>query len=262
MNNTTRSQRDTGRGIVLLLGLLLACATTAGAASDAPMVPGEDGVTLPQKIRDVLPDYPLGAQRTRKEGTVKLRFVVLDDGNVDEVEVIESSNPGNGFEEAAQRAVRHWRYAPAMHDGEPVDVTMEIRVEFSPEEVLQQKRWHQIEEGLKAVARDGIYTEGAHVAGEDGVTYPVAVRQKKALYPHGARIRGIRTSVVLLALVDAEGHVTDIPLGHSQNNDYPFKEAAMQSVREWRFQPATNDGQPVAAYHWVRVDFPSRSQQP
>ena len=261
MSRTTRTRRDSASGIALLLGLLFAGAgaATTGTATDSPMVPGEDGVTLPQKIRDVVPDYPMGASRSRKEGVVRLRYVVRQDGDVDAVEVIESSNPGNGFEEAAQRAVRHWRYAPAMHDGQPVDVTMEISVEFSPEEVLEQKRWRQIEEGLKALARAQVYPEGAHIAGEDGVTWPVATGQKKALYPHGARVRGIRSSVVLLALIDEEGGVADIPLGHSQNNDFPFKEAAVDSVREWRFRPATLDGQPVAAYHWIRIDFPSRA---
>jgi TonB family protein len=264
MSCTTRTRRESARGIALLLGLLLTGtgAATTGAATDSPMVPGKDGVTVPQKIRDDLPDYPMGASRLRTEGSVRLRFVVREDGKVDEVEVIDSSNPGNGFEEAARKAIRNWRYAPAMRDGKPVDVFMEISVEFSPEEVLEQKRWHQLEEGLKAYASAEIYPEGAHVAGEDGVTWPVATGQKKAIYPHGARVRGIQCSVTLLVLIDEEGGVADIPLGHSQNNDFPFKEAAMDSVRGWQFRPATLDGQPVAAYHWVRIHFPSRAARP
>ena len=264
MSRTTRTPRDSASGIALLLGLLFASAgaATTGTATDSPMVPGEDGVTSPQKIRNVLPDYPMGASRTRKEGVVRLRYVVRQDGDVDAVEVIDASNPGNGFEEAAQRAIRNWHYAPAMHDGKPVDVIMEISVEFSPEEVLEQKRWHQIEEGLKTLARAQVYPEGAHVAGEDGVTWPVATKQKKAIYPHGARVRRIQSSVTLLLLIDEEGGVAHIPLGHSQNNDFPFKEAAMSSVREWRFRPATVDGQPVAAYHWIRINFPSRAGGP
>jgi TonB family protein len=264
MSRTTRTRRDPAAWIALLLGLLLAGAgaATTGATTDPPRVPGEDGVTFPQKIKNVLPDYPMGASRTRKEGAVNLRFVVRQDGDVDAVEVIDSSNPGNGFEEAAQKAIRNWRYAPAMHDGKPVDVTMEISVEFSPEEVLEQKRWHQIEEGLKALARAQVYPEGAHIAGEDGVTWPVATKQKKAIYPHGARVRRIESGVTLLLLIDEEGGVADIPLGHSQNNDYPFKEAAMDSVREWRFRPATLDGQPVATYHWILIHFPSQAGKP
>jgi protein TonB len=272
MSHTSRTGHNSAAGLALLIGLLLAAAgaiatatataTATETATDVPLVPGEDGVTLPQKIRNVLPDYPMGASRTRTEGAVRLRFVVRRDGNVDAVEVIDSSNPGNGFEEAARKAVRNWRYAPAMRAGKPVDVTLEISVEFSPEEVLEQKRWHQIEEGLRAYARAEIFREGAHVAGEDGVSWPVATEQKKAVYPHGARIRGVNSSVVLLALIDENGDVADIPLSHSQNNDFPFKEAAMDSVRGWHFRPATLEGKPVAAYHWIRIHFPTRAGRP
>jgi TonB family protein len=43
------------------------------------------------------------------------------DGSVGVVEVMESSNPRLGFEDAAMEAIKQWRFEPARENGEPVD---------------------------------------------------------------------------------------------------------------------------------------------
>jgi TonB family protein len=249
-----------GLGAVLTLGLAPTFTSAAGDAGRARLVPGRDGVTRPQKVKNALPGYPLSAQRRRVEGTVALQYVVLADGTVGEVEVTESTNPGHGFEEAAVKAVRRWRFAPGMLDGRPVDVLLEVTVQFSPEELLEQRRWQRVEEGLRALAEAEVFSDGALVAGKNGVSWPVAVKQRSPAYPHGARLHRITSRVILLVLISDSGEVVEIPLAHAQQTDYPFKKAALDAVQRWRFQPATKDGRAVSAYHWIRIRIPSESR--
>jgi TonB family protein len=204
----------------------------------------------------------MGAQRDGLSGSVHLAYTVTSAGVVQDVEVLSSTNPGRGFDEAAKRAVENWVYAPAMHKGRPVAVRMEVTVEFSPEEKLEQERWKQIELGLAKLAAAQIYPDGAHVAGQNGVSYPAAVKQPGTVYPTGAKIRRLTSRVILLVILDVNGQVVGIPLSRAEETAYPFREAAEEAVRRWRFTPALKEGAPVTAYHWVRLDIPPAEKGP
>ena len=97
--------------------------------------------------------------------------------------------------------------------------------------------------------------------GEEGepepVVAPVVVppRLKQfvhAQYPEGAAEDGREAAVDLLVVVDVEGKVSEITL--QQGAGPAFDEAAMTAVRQFEFEPATIDGQPVA----VRIGYTYR----
>jgi len=69
----------------------------------------------------IAPDYPPAARAAGFEGDVTVAAVVNTDGSVGAVEVIDSSSPNLGFEEAAMAAIRQWNFEPARLDGEAVD---------------------------------------------------------------------------------------------------------------------------------------------
>jgi len=94
-----------------------------------------DGVTVPELIAQaqVDPVYPEGARRSKIEGKVILQAVILADGSVDELTVLQSTAPGQGFEEAALAAVKQWRYRPATKDGQPVPVQFTVVIDFALE---------------------------------------------------------------------------------------------------------------------------------
>ena len=50
------------------------------------------------------------------------------DGSVGGVKVLHGL--GAGLNDRATQAVRQWRFAPAQHLGTPVDVVVEVAVEF------------------------------------------------------------------------------------------------------------------------------------
>jgi len=97
-----------------------------------PLVAGAEGVSLPVLLAEskLKPDYPELARVARIQGRVILQAIVLKDGTVGELEILNCNRPGMGFEEAAVSAVAQWRYKPAMQGSKPVDVYFTVRVDF------------------------------------------------------------------------------------------------------------------------------------
>jgi protein TonB len=75
------------------------------------------------------PLYPLKAKRQGIEGWVRIRFLVNEDGGVEEVTVVESRPPGV-FEQAVKGSVSRWRFQPGLVDGIPVRTQAETTIRF------------------------------------------------------------------------------------------------------------------------------------
>ena len=100
---------------------------TGGGTGGGPYRPGS-GITPPQVVREVRPDYTEEARRQGIEGDVVLEIVVKDDGSVGDVRIIKGL--GGGLDRRAVDAVRQWRFSPARRLGVAVDVMVEVAVEF------------------------------------------------------------------------------------------------------------------------------------
>ncbi len=96
-----------------------------------PLVPGMAGVTEPELIERVEPDYPEVARRARVQGRVILQAVIHKDGTVGQVTVLHDPAPHLGLSDEAVSAVRQWRYRPGMQQGRPVDVYFTVVVDFT-----------------------------------------------------------------------------------------------------------------------------------
>ncbi|WP_338863602.1 TonB family protein [Myxococcus stipitatus] len=73
------------------------------------------------------PEFPQEARAAGREGMVVLKLVVTVRGEVRDVTVMRGEEP---FASAALRAVRTWRYQPAMLEGQPVAVYRVVKVPF------------------------------------------------------------------------------------------------------------------------------------
>jgi TonB family protein len=89
---------------------------------------GGSGIEPPRLLREVKADYTEEARQRRIAGDVILEIVVRQDGSVGEVKVLQGL--GSGLNERAVQAVRQWRFAAARRQGAPVDVIVEVAVEF------------------------------------------------------------------------------------------------------------------------------------
>jgi len=101
---------------------------TGGGAGGGPFRPGS-GIDPPRLLREVKAQYTDEARRRGVTGDVILEIVIRSDGTVGDIRVLRGL--GAGLDERAAGAVRSWRFAPARRFGEPVDVIVEVAVEFS-----------------------------------------------------------------------------------------------------------------------------------
>ena len=102
-------------------------AGTGGGNGGGVYQPGA-GIDPPTVVREVRPIYTDEARRQRIEGDVILEIVVRSDGSVGTIKVRRSR--GGGLDQRAIDAVRQWRFNPARRHGAPVDVAVEVAVEF------------------------------------------------------------------------------------------------------------------------------------
>lgn len=86
------------------------------------------GVSAPQVIHSVQPEFTEQARQANYEGTVSIQLIVDSQGNPQDVRVVR--HLGNGLDEKAIEAVKQYRFRPAMYQGHPVSVQMVIEVDF------------------------------------------------------------------------------------------------------------------------------------
>ena len=86
------------------------------------------GVSAPQLIYRVEPEYTEEARKAKYQGTVMIYCVVDIHGAVRDIRVIRSL--GLGLDEKAVEAVLQWKFKPGMKDGRPVPVSAQIEVTF------------------------------------------------------------------------------------------------------------------------------------
>jgi protein TonB len=81
---------------------------------------------------------------------------------------------------------------------------------------------------------------------------PRATKVTRPEYPPEALEKGIEGTVVVEMTIDVEGRVVDPSVAKSVEG---LDEAALECVREWRFKPATKDGEAVPATARAPVTF-------
>jgi protein TonB len=101
---------------------------TGGGAGGGPYRPGS-GVEPPRLLREVKAQYTEDARTRGVTGDVVLEIVIRSDGSVGDVKVLRGL--GFGLDDRAVAAVRNWKFSPARRLGTPVDVIVEVEVEFS-----------------------------------------------------------------------------------------------------------------------------------
>jgi len=86
------------------------------------------GVMAGMIVLKTQPVYPPIAKAARQSGTVVLQATISKTGAIENLHVI--SGPAM-LQQAAQDAVRQWRYRPYLLNGEPVEVETTVNVIFT-----------------------------------------------------------------------------------------------------------------------------------
>jgi TonB family protein len=178
----------------------------------------------------VLPEYPEAARKAGIEGEVMLEVTVDRSGKVADVSVERGVPDHRELDKSAEEAIRQWRFEPATRDGEPFKTSIKIPVKFSLDDDKQQP---------------------------NADTMPVLVPGfiRKPVYPEDARKAGIEGKIVLEVTVCKDGTVGSAEIVEGVPEYPSLGRSAIEAVSQWRFKPATKDGEPVEVGVKVPLEF-------
>lgn len=213
-------------------------------------------VVAPRPISVVTPEYPKEAKKKKIEGPVVLHTVVTLDGTLEDLTVV-NGNPI--LADAALEAVRQWRYQPSKINGEPVAAQHEIVITF-----VKDKTREGVYLGADDLSPDVPLEPPPDIAkrlaageffsgGGRDVTHPQLTYNLDPEYSETARRAKYQCTNVLSLIVGADGLPLSVwilkPCGEG------LDEKSIEAVQQWKFRPATKDGEPVAVFINVETSF-------
>jgi TonB family protein len=181
-----------------------------------------NGVTAPELVSKVDPQYSEEARLANINGTVRISLVVGEDGEARNVHALTS--PGLGLDEAAIAAVSKWRFKPGLKDGTPVPVSVDVEVSF------------------RLLTDPGAWSPSrVTFDSPEGTARPILTA---APYPPMYSAIGATGSVALSFDVASTGAATNLHI--IKSSDPASESEVIRIVRGWQFQPAVKDGRPVS----------------
>lgn len=222
---------------------------------------------VPTVTQKVAPVYPEAAKGHGVEAVVTVRVTVGTAGEVTNVEVVRTrltterditdpafwaSQPSKLFGQAAEDAVRQWRFDPGT-----ASRRFELPLHFGEEQMV-----------FVAIGRGG--PGGVHVEnGTPGVvTYSPsqtnrvrvggAIRQPRQVsrvapvYPPAAKDANVQGVVILELVIGTDGTVTQATVLRS----IPLlDQAALDAAAQWRYEPTLLNGAPVEVIMVATINF-------
>jgi len=98
----------------------------------------------------------------------------------------------------------------------------------------------------------GVYQPG------NGVGLPRLIRDVKPKYTSDAMRAKIQGTVLMQCVVRPDGSVTDVSVVRSLDPVFGLDQEAIIAARQWKFQPGTRMGQPVAVQITIEMQFSLR----
>ena len=117
---------------------------------------------------------------------------------------------------------------------------------------------------LRTARADGDPTLRPAGGGEGGVALdakgkdivpPRIVRQPRPDYPKALRLLEAGGAVVVSSIIGSDGRPRQPVVLDAQGGGPALKYVALDTLRQWRFEPAKLDGKPVPVYYVITVNF-------
>jgi TonB family protein len=207
----------------------------AGTPAVAGIVFDPSGARVPNAVVNVMNDYGVVRRVTATNDVGEFAFAVLPPDQY-QLEVI-----GPGFAAYHQRI----RLPGGDELHPPLNVLLQPGSMTESVEVTAKA-----EPGTRSATPSGpphrIRVGGLVQAGK-------LIEQKKPEYPEKARVRGTEGAVLLEAVISMEG----IPLNWKvlSSPDPDLSEAAIEAVRQWRYEPTLLNGEPIEVVTTISVRF-------
>ena len=215
-------------------------ATTTAQSSGTPTGPRRvSGVIPGMTISEPQPVYPPDAKAARVQGSVVLHFTVTNTGTVENITV--ASGPEE-LRQSAIDAVKRWKYKPYQQNGETVEKETSITINYTLGDSADV-----------VVGQIPAADETVVVAKKIGVIPPLTIYQPRPEYTELARKDKVEGVVIVSLVVDEQGLPQHLNVSRGLGDG--LDENAIKAVKQYRFNPAVENGKPVAVYLNVEVNF-------
>lgn len=233
------------------------------------------GVVAGQIVSKVNPVYPQEARDQGIGGTVVLHAIIGQDGTIQQLSVISGPPTLVG---SAVDAVKQWVYKPYLLNGQPTEVDTTITVNYNLGNSAQPgsdpqpqanninddvgRRIHEqlrseIQQQLAGNFNKVAYQVGGPVGGVyqvgGSVRPPVVINTPDPEYTEAARKAKLSGNVLVALVVDSNGQPQNVRVARGLGNE--LDEKAVEAVQQYRFKPATRNGEPVPVDLKVEVNF-------
>ncbi len=222
------------------------------AASPASQVPPEyngeplrkigGSVSTPTIIFQMEPKYSEEARQAKFNGIVLVNLVVDQNGVPQNVHVLRGV--GMGLDEKAVEAIQQYKFKPAIENGEPVPVSLNVEVNFRTFDGPKPQT-------LQSNSKPEVPTVAP--TRPDGVTMPLIIYQVEPEYTKAARKAKKSGTVLLNLTVNNRGLPQNVHVIRSLDSGLDKK--AVEAVKQYRFKPAMKDNQPIDVALNVEVNF-------
>jgi TonB family protein len=104
-----------------------------------------------------------------------------------------------------------------------------------------------------AVTRQRVYAQGKVYKISNGVSQPTVIYKQEPQYTEEAKDEKIEGTVILEVEISTTGHPENVRVRRGLG--YGLDQNAITAIENWVFKPGMKDGQPVAVYATIQMNF-------
>ena len=171
-----------------------------------------------------------------------LKLLVSETGDVEHVDVI-SGDPI--LVDSAVDAAKKWKFKPFIKNGKPVKVSTQLPMDFAFGDQVKD-----IPIKDSPAPAPGVAPGPRLIA--SGMATGLLIRRVNPIYPIEARRDGIQGVVVLRAVIDKDGRISQLSVVSGPKE---LAAPATGAVQQWRYRPYMLNGEPVQVQTEIRVNF-------
>jgi TonB family protein len=201
--------------------------------------------------------YPDKALKEKKEGIVKIKFIVMSDGKAIKPEVIGSA--GAELDQEAMRLFKLLEWIPAEKEGQKVNTWHSVSFPFDIEKFKKYAKARGfikpkfdkktvVDSGVTIIDRPDIMAD--YYKGETALTEYI---QSTIEYPNTAKLQNIQGVVQLSFVVEVDGKLSNIAIEKGVAGG--CNEEAINLMWDTKWKPAVHKGKLVRSRYQYAIQF-------
>ncbi|MFQ5454447.1 MAG: energy transducer TonB [Candidatus Zixiibacteriota bacterium] len=233
-------------GFISLVLIIMFFQMTIHSEGINPLYPSENDFVelevMPEMIYQETPVYPEEAKKQGIEGTVWIKTLIDNKGNVVKTKVGKSC--GNDMlDNSAVLAAEKFKFKPGIQNGIPVACWMTFKTEFVLDDKAETTPQLQNQKD-----QNDFVIENLNIM-------PELIFESLPEYPDRAKKSGPEGYVWVMAFVNEEGRVIDVKIQKASCEDCGFIESAEKAAWKYKFKPAVKDGKTASAWVTFKIEY-------